>query len=83
MVGERTDDKLFREEGVTKVVWLEEKEAVDDETGVGEDKADAETAGELEDDSVLVLHGESVWILQELADWESVPDVDSVAADPD
>ena len=58
-------------------------EAVDDETGVGEDKVDADTAGELEDDSVLVLQGEGVWVLQELADWESVPDAESEAADPD
>lgn len=48
VVGESEDDKLDREEGVPKGVWLEERQAEGDEIGVGEDKEDAEEADDLE-----------------------------------
>ena len=37
-----------------------------------------EMVEELDTDSEPVLQGEGVRVLQELADWESVPEVDSV-----
>jgi hypothetical protein len=76
-------------ERMTHEVTLREREAVAHTVrvgqgvpaleGVGEDKGDAETSDELEENSVPVCVRVGERVLQELPDRESVPDVVSVA----